>query len=131
MYTAPVKKIGIFPVPGAKRAPAAGTHERRRRSRHCSFCGRPEDALESLVVGSRVCICGDCVDVCAGLLEERAKGREKTHAGEGEALSTTVFPCRLCGLPTPAPDLVPLPERGPICRECIEVVCTAAGERTE
>ncbi len=87
--------------------------------------------MESLIAGPGVHICGDCVGICVTILEESGTEREEAREAEERKLSTTVFPCRLCGLPTPAPDLVPLPERGPICRDCIDIVCTAAGERTE
>ena len=133
VYTSGVRKIGIFSHPGSKRASASSSpqEEGRKRPLHCSFCGKSEEAVASLIVGSSVTICGDCVDVCVNLLEESGAGKEQGRGAEEKKLSTTVFPCILCGLPTPAPDLVPLPERGPICRGCIEAVCTAAGERTE
>ncbi len=39
----------------------------------CSFCGRPEDAVEKLIAGPNVYICERCVDLCSGILNDRAK----------------------------------------------------------
>lgn len=39
----------------------------------CSFCGRPEDAVEKLIAGPNVYICERCVDLCTNILQERTK----------------------------------------------------------
>jgi hypothetical protein len=42
-----------------------------RRSRRCSFCGKPAEAIEQLVAGANAYICGDCVVKCVSVLEDR------------------------------------------------------------
>lgn len=39
-------------------------------SAHCSFCGRPEDAVEKLIAGPDVYICNNCIKLCSGILEK-------------------------------------------------------------
>jgi ATP-dependent Clp protease ATP-binding subunit ClpX len=39
----------------------------------CSFCGRPEEAVEKLIAGPNAYICERCVDLCSGILEKRPK----------------------------------------------------------
>jgi ATP-dependent Clp protease ATP-binding subunit ClpX len=39
----------------------------------CSFCGRPEEAVEKLIAGPNVYICEICVGLCSGILEKRTK----------------------------------------------------------
>lgn len=37
---------------------------------HCSFCGRSEDEVKKLLTGpSGVCICDECVDTCAAIIQ--------------------------------------------------------------
>ncbi len=38
---------------------------------HCSFCGKSEDAVARLISGPNVYICGECVEDCNVLLDER------------------------------------------------------------
>jgi len=37
----------------------------------CSFCSRPEDAVEKLVAGPEVYICDKCVRICSGIIEKK------------------------------------------------------------
>lgn len=40
---------------------------------HCSFCGKGEDKVKKLLAGpSGVCICNECVETCAELLDSEA-----------------------------------------------------------
>lgn len=39
----------------------------------CSFCGRPEEAVEKLIAGPNAYICERCVELCSGILEKRPK----------------------------------------------------------
>ena len=41
------------------------------KKHHCAFCGRNESEVSMLIPSPEgVCICNDCVDVCAEILEE-------------------------------------------------------------
>ncbi len=50
---------------------------------YCSFCGKSEDQVARLISGpDGVCICDECVEICAGMIEEgmykdRKKGEEE------------------------------------------------------
>lgn len=37
----------------------------------CSFCSRPEEAVEKLVAGPDVYICDKCVRICSGIIEKK------------------------------------------------------------
>ena len=46
----------------------------RRKALACSFCGRSEHEVTSLVAGPRVYICDACIDTCSAIVAaERAK----------------------------------------------------------
>ena len=36
----------------------------------CSFCGKTSQEVERVILGPGVNICNECIDFCAGLLEE-------------------------------------------------------------
>jgi len=49
----------------------------------CSFCGRSQDEVGKLIVGPPgIYICGDCVKVCNGILEETAEGADSAESSE-------------------------------------------------
>lgn len=37
---------------------------------HCSFCGKTQHEVRKLIAGPTVFICGECVGLCTGILEE-------------------------------------------------------------
>ncbi|MGR3951910.1 MAG: ATP-dependent Clp protease ATP-binding subunit ClpX [Chlamydia sp.] len=51
----------------------------------CSFCGRPEEAVEKLIAGPNVYICERCVELCSSILDKKAK----TSAEESEEKPTS------------------------------------------
>lgn len=40
---------------------------------HCSFCGNSKEAVKKLVVGDKVAICSDCVELCQQLINDEQK----------------------------------------------------------
>lgn len=49
----------------------------------CSFCGRSQDEVEKLIAGPPgIYICGDCVKMCNGILEETAEGADFAESKE-------------------------------------------------
>ncbi|MBE5927850.1 MAG: ATP-dependent Clp protease ATP-binding subunit ClpX [Lachnospiraceae bacterium] len=43
----------------------------------CSFCNKPQDKVRKLITGENgVCICDECIEVCAELVEEALYGSE-------------------------------------------------------
>lgn len=42
----------------------------------CSFCGKEQDQVKKLVVGSGVYICNECIELCSEIVEEELKSQE-------------------------------------------------------
>ena len=38
---------------------------------YCSFCGKSQDEVASLIAGPTALICDECVDICAKIAKER------------------------------------------------------------
>ena len=44
--------------------------------RKCSFCGKAQWRVGSLISGPGICICDECVDLCNEIIEkQRSQGR--------------------------------------------------------
>src|SRR5580700_10068698 len=43
----------------------------KKENAHCSFCGRPEDAVEKLISGPDAYICDKCVRLCMEIVEKK------------------------------------------------------------
>ena len=41
---------------------------------HCSFCGKFQDEVDSLIAGPRVYICNNCVQLCVEVIESEMGG---------------------------------------------------------
>lgn len=49
----------------------------------CSFCGRSQDEVEKLIAGPPgIFICGECVKMCSGILEETAEEADSAESDE-------------------------------------------------
>jgi hypothetical protein len=79
-------------------------------------------------------ICDACVDICVDILtEERqlaafSSSTATTDPRSAAALSRDVVICSLCQLPTPAEHGAPIPDRGFLCRPCLEAAALVYGE---
>lgn len=64
-----------------------------KKSAVCSFCGRPEEAVEKLVAGPDVYICDRCIVLCSGVLDQLKNEKSKKGAAteKNESLSTTAI----------------------------------------
>ncbi len=49
------------------------------RPDHCSFCGKPKDAVKKLIVSDTVAICDICVALCEDILIDRPSATEFAH----------------------------------------------------
>ena len=47
--------------------------EQRQRYNKCDFCRKEKDKVNKLIVGDRVAICNECVDLCGDLLKSLTK----------------------------------------------------------
>lgn len=67
-----------------------------KKSAVCSFCGRPEEAVEKLVAGPDVYICDRCIVLCSGVLEqlksEKGKKAKTASSDSSEAPHSTALP---------------------------------------
>jgi ATP-dependent Clp protease ATP-binding subunit ClpX len=45
--------------------------QKGRHGRACSFCGKREDQVRSLIAGPAVFICGDCIRLCNDILDRK------------------------------------------------------------
>ena len=50
----------------------------------CSFCGKTQDQVHTLVAGSGAFICDECVDIAAKMIEKRKNAAGPVAEGEGE-----------------------------------------------
>lgn len=58
------------------------TGNKRRQGQSCTFCGRTQDMVKRLIAGQDgVCICNDCVQLCASILEQEDL-REPNHGDD-------------------------------------------------
>ena len=48
----------------------------------CSFCGKPQDAVEQLIAGPGVYICNECIELCGSLLEPNAKPASRRRTAD-------------------------------------------------
>ncbi len=59
----------------------AKTGSKRRKDQSCTFCGRTQDMVKRLIAGQDgVCICNDCVQLCASILEQEDLREPATYA---------------------------------------------------
>src|SRR5437588_9139165 len=93
----------------------------KRREYRCSFCHSPQDAVRQLIAGSSAFICDECVAVCDGALMPDA-----TRPGKWPHGTAVVWICLVCKRVSPEPDCVVVPDRGPVCRQCVDRVRAAA-----
>lgn len=49
---------------------------------HCSFCGKSQKEVLKLITGPQVCICDECVDLSAQIIQD---GRDKQRAAAGKS----------------------------------------------
>ena len=54
---------------------------------YCSFCGKTEDQVRRLIAGPEgAFICDECVEICAGIIEEEVYGNDESIAEESNLL---------------------------------------------
>ncbi len=51
--------------------PKAKTTRANRREYHCSFCGKAQTEVKTLVAGPGVFICDECVHLCRPIIEKK------------------------------------------------------------
>jgi ATP-dependent Clp protease ATP-binding subunit ClpX len=51
--------------------------DENKHTNHCSFCGNSKEAVKKLIVGEKVAICSDCVELCEELIADETKPEEE------------------------------------------------------
>ena len=63
------------------------------KKHHCAFCGRDEGEVTMLIPSPEgVCICNECVDICADILEEYAPAESAVNNNGAFTLSFDTLP---------------------------------------
>lgn len=93
----------------------------KRREYRCSFCNTPQSAVRQLIAGSSAFICDECVTVCDGVVARAARPPgERPHAAD------EVWICLVCKRGIAKADCIVVPNRGPVCLECVDRIKAAA-----
>jgi hypothetical protein len=70
-------------IEAARIAPAASKRPGQEDPLHCSFCGKSQHDVRTLIAGPNTFICNECVAICDGVVEDNELTRHLK--GEGEA----------------------------------------------
>jgi hypothetical protein len=93
----------------------------------CSFCNKSQRDVKKLIAGPEAYICDECVDICNDIIAEDRVLEVGAQAGP-DAVPAVDNPvdapirCRLCQMLWPRGDCVPFPDRGWLCRGCLDHV---------
>ena len=52
---------------------------KNEKSIKCSFCGKPQEAVEKIIAGPGVFICNECIKVCSNILEGQMYDEDDTY----------------------------------------------------
>jgi hypothetical protein len=77
--------------------------------------------VRQLIAGSSAFICDECVTICDGIVAQDA-----TSHGERPRSTGAIAICLVCKRGKAGTDCILVPDRGPVCIECIEIVKAAA-----
>lgn len=93
----------------------------KRREHRCSFCNTPQSAVRQLIAGSSAFICDECAVICEGIVAQAAM-----TPGERSHTTGTIAICLVCKRGKAESDCILVPDRGPVCLECVDMVKAAA-----
>src|SRR5262245_60829042 len=102
----------------------------------CSFCNKSQAQVRSLIAGPNVFICDECVDICVDILNPAMEGTIEVAVRNAlltkeDAPSALVLRCNLCRLPVLVRQITLIPQRGAVCRDCIDSVRQGTDPATE
>jgi hypothetical protein len=127
-----------------KKAQSTNANSPTQPALRCSFCNKAEAHVHQLIAGPSVFICDECVQVCNEIITDDdrfTRARDYTAAvaevedvAEPEQfseipISGPAVRCALCRLPTPPADGILIPNRGVLCRGCIDEIEATVAER--
>ena len=96
-------------------------------ARRCSFCNRAARKVPKLIAGPTIFICSDCVAICQDILDENrilepGSGVEEEKRNRELVETGQALLCPLCDRLTSLVEMVQVPQRGWICRPCLDAV---------
>jgi len=109
----------------------------------CSFCGKDRDEVKKLIAGPTVHICDECVNLCNDIIAEeweleKEEEKEELVNEAGPPKPKTNFrtrtagqTCGLCGITSPVSEVLFIPDRGPLCFVCLDVIRAASEDFRE
>ena len=94
----------------------------------CSFCNKSPFDIRRLVAGPGAKICDDCVQVCVEILgggtaAQAPPGSAKLLEWQGQVY------CSICQTEVPDEDVVPVGDRGFLCRPCLAALRQVVARR--
>ncbi len=99
--------------------------------------GKDQDEVRTIIAGPAVWICDECVDLCDSILEERLNQDARAPqpasvTARDRWVSTGPVPtCPMCGILKDPDELVHIPDRGPICTVCLDVIRAVIEDQNE
>jgi len=72
-------------------------------NRQCSFCGKRQSEVRRLIIGPRVNICNECVDLCSDMLQEESEPAKKQKGKPGKEADPQTFADVVAKLRVPKP----------------------------
>jgi len=88
----------------------------------CSFCGKTKNAVRIIIAGPNVYICDECIDLCNDILVQKISNYKNPLKKEFQNISIGDISCAFCNMPAQNTEYVIIPDRGPLCRVCLEVI---------
>ena len=74
--------------------PNNNSGKEKKKTLHCSFCGKSQDDVERMIIGPGVNICNECITLCHSLLDEEGKPDVPPKAGPGRRGQSHAAPTR-------------------------------------
>jgi hypothetical protein len=96
--------------------------------RRCSFCNKDHLQVRRLISGPAASICDECVDVCADIVRGVSEpSAELLNSAQRDSSPTwaggrSTVKCALCGMASAAAEALLVPEKGALCRPCVDEV---------
>jgi hypothetical protein len=114
-----------------------GTPSTNATEPRCSFCDKAQGAVDKLIAGPAVHICGDCVQTCVEIMADDAQAARYRDPSEGAASrepndsgQSLDVACALCGTRTQLDEAMPIAEHGFLCPDCVNAVESAIAARS-
>jgi hypothetical protein len=96
----------------------------------CSFCGKNQHDVGTLIAGPSVHICDECVDLCDQILTKK-NVKESEEAAQPANNSSAERLCGICMEPRETDELIFLPHAAYMCAGCLEDIQAVRDQQAE